>query len=67
MTIIHKNELFLKSHFPLPQITKNRSQNKKKTEKRANFVKTLTFSKRELMNKLKIGYLQQHNVADATD
>ena len=67
MTIIHKNELFLKSHFQLPQITKNRSQNKKKTEKRANFVKTLTFSKRELMNKLKIGYLQQHNVADATD
>ena len=67
MTIIHKNELFIKSYFLLPQITKNRSQNKKKTEKRANFVKTLTFSKRELMNKLKIGYLQQHNVADATD
>ena len=34
MTIIHKNELFLKSHFPLPQITKNRSQNKKRQKKK---------------------------------
>ena len=53
--------------FPITANHKKSLAEQEKTEKRANFVKTLTFSKRELMNKLKIGYLQQHNVADATD